>query len=138
MREAIGGSMLFYILIPVLFLLITFMAFIMSYASAYRASNYIITQIETCDGTLAKDMCNHNDVDRVEKYVREHYHYTNDIDYCYITNSKGTMFKVTLYVSFDIPLLGDDIFRIPVGTETKTIYNVFDVKNFGTNIGVCK
>ncbi len=138
MREAMGGSMLYYIIIPILFLFITFMAFIMIYASTYRASNYIISQIETCDGSLADGACAHNSIEKMVAYVRSNYHYTRNIDYCYITNKKGTMFKVTLYVAFDIPFLGDDLLAFPVGTETKTLYNVFDVSNFGTNIGVCK
>ena len=50
MREAIGGALLYYIIIPIFIIFIVFIGFIMRYASAYRAANYIVTQIESCQG----------------------------------------------------------------------------------------
>ena len=135
MREAIGGSMLLYILIPILFLIVGFIAFIMNYASAYRASNYLITQIETCDADLVN--CEHSSHTEMAEYVRTKYHYTRGINYCYIENNKGTVYRVTLWVSFDIPLIGDNVFKFPVKTESRTIYNVSGNKLFGDNIPEC-
>ncbi len=132
MREAIGGSLLYYILIPIIFLFIVFIAFIMNYASAYRASNYVISQIETCDANITN--CGHSSIDSIKSYVRSKYRYNGDIDFCYKQNNKGTVYRVTLYVSFDLPLIGK-IGVYKVVSESKTIYNVFerDEHVFGNN-----
>ena len=50
MREAVGGSLLMYLIIPIIIIFIVFIGFIMRYASAYRAANFIVTQIESCQG----------------------------------------------------------------------------------------
>jgi hypothetical protein len=137
MREAIGGSMLLYIIIPVSFLFVAFIAFIMNYASAYRASNYLVTQIETCD---ASDKCDHSSIQDMAENIRSKYHYTRQIDnntFCYIKNNKGTVYRVTLWVAFDVPLIGNNLFGFPVRTESKTIYNVFNDSLFGQSISPC-
>lgn len=136
MREAIGGSLLYYILIPIIFLFIVFIAFIMNYASAYRASNYVISQIETCDAKM--NDCNHSDLDSIKKYIKEKYHYNNDMNFCYIQNNKGTIYRVSMGVYFDLPLFGR-IGVYNVVSESKTIYNVFegDSTVFGNGIQKC-
>ena len=134
MREAFGGSMLLYILIPVMFIFIFFIAFIMNYASAYRASNYIVTQIETCDADLAN--CAHSSFNAAKSYVKSRYHYNGDIDFCSKPNAKGTLYRVTLYVSFDVPLIGDNLIKYPVRSETKTLYNVTSATGI-SNVSEC-
>ena len=46
MREAVGGSILFYIILGFLAVYIIFIGVIMNYAATYRASNYVLTKIE--------------------------------------------------------------------------------------------
>ena len=138
MREAFGGTMIMYILIPVLFLFIVFIAFIMNYASAYRASNYVISQIETCDANLSSDTgCKHGSKTSIEDYIREKYHYNNGISYCYIQNKKGTIYRALLKVAFDLPLIGR-VGVYKVVSESKTIYDVYEADKavFG-DIGPC-
>lgn len=138
MREAIGGSMLYYIVIPILFLFIVFIAFIMNYASAYRAGNYIISQIETCDANV--DNCSHisSGLTTINDNIRSMYHYSNGVKYCYIQNVKGTVYRVSLDVNFDLPLIGK-IGVYKVVSESKTIYNVFEGTKsvFGNGIRQC-
>lgn len=128
MREAVGGSLLYYILIPIIFLFIVFIAFIMNYASAYRASNYVISQIETCDGDVSH--CNHlpKGLDTINDFIKNKYYYTEGFSLdslCYIQNGKGTVYRVGLPVYFDLPLFGR-IGVYNVISESKTIYNVYE------------
>lgn len=142
MREAIGGSLLYFIVIPLIFLFVIFIAFIMNYASAYRASNYVISQIETCDANLSSSgSCSHSDMDSIKTYIRTKYHYSHNIDsknFCYIENSKGTVYRVTLNVYFDLPLIGA-VGVYNVVSESKTIYNVHEGADgtFGNGIKPC-
>ena len=129
MREAVGGSLLLYLIIPIIILFIVFIGFIMNYASAYRAANYVVTQIENCQGqmTSCKDMAT------VTEEVRTKYTYINkdgaEIVPCWFENGKDAsnntayIFRVTLPVSFDLPILGETRW-MSVKAETKTIYNV--------------
>ena len=56
MREAIGGSVLFYIILGFLAVYIVFIGIIMNYAATYRASNFVITSIEQTEGYVTQDM----------------------------------------------------------------------------------
>ena len=121
MREAVGGTLLFYIVITFLLLYIIFMAFVMNYASAYRASNYIVSQIEACNADL--NNCGSVNYDTVKDTISSKYGYSDDIAYCCYNNANGSVYRVTLGVNFELPFVG----RFPtfrVNTESKTIYNV--------------
>ena len=50
MRESIGGTMLFWIVLFFLSIFITFLAFVMKYARVYRMKNSIINYIERDEG----------------------------------------------------------------------------------------
>lgn len=125
MREAVGSSMLFYIVITFLIIYISFIAFIMNYASAYRAANYVITQIEACQGNLEK--CNNTTISSIEKEITQKYRYVvknGNTSYCCFQNAKGdSIYRVTLKVEFDLPLIGR-VNPFSVKAETKTIYGV--------------
>lgn len=128
MREAMGGSLLYYIIIPIIFLFIVFIAFIMNYASAYRASNYVISQIETCDADVSH--CNHlpDGLNTIGESIRKKYYYTGGFSIdslCYVQNSKGTVYRVALPVYFDLPLIGR-VGVYNVISESKTIYNIYE------------
>ncbi len=100
MREATGGALMFYIIIPLILIFVVFIGFIMNYASAYRASNYIISKIESCEGDL--NNCSHASYDSVKNDVSQKYHYNGNIAYC----CDGNIFGVTLGVDFELPLIG--------------------------------
>lgn len=125
MREALGGSLLLYLMIPIIFLFVAFIAFIMNYASIYRAGNYIITQIETCDGNL--DNCQHTSKEDMEALIRNKYGYHGPISYTCSNNQKGSVYRVSLGISIELPLIG----KVPsngnlftIASESKTIYGV--------------
>lgn len=126
MREAVGSSLMLYLIIPIIILFIVFIGFIMNYASAYRAANYIITQIENCQGQM--DNCNGTTWDSVTKTIKSKYAYSapkgEEIYRCYIENgSNSYVFRVSLPVSFELPILGV-MKPMNVVTETKTIVSV--------------
>ncbi len=125
MREAVGGTLLTYIIIPIIILLIVFIAFIMNYASAYRAANYIVTQIETCNANMGGCSSDGKDknLDTIKEDVKNKYGYIGDINYCCYDNAKGSVYKTTVYVAFDLPMW-KQVPVFSVKSESKTIYGV--------------
>jgi len=125
MREAIGSSWLFYLIIIFLLIYVFFMSFVMNYASTYRAANYVVTQIEVCQAENRTD-CVGKDINSITNAIREKYHYVQpsgrSIDVCCVRNGNGAVYRVKLPVAFDVPMLGT-INWITVRAETKTILN---------------
>ena len=128
MRESIGSAWLLYLVLTFILVYVFFIAFIMNYASAYRAANYVVTQIENCQGRM--DSCNGKNMDAVAKEVASKYHYhspNNRLIVCYVENGNGTyVFRVNLPVAFDVPLFGN-VRWVSVRAETKSIKNVPNV-----------
>ena len=120
MREATGGSLLLYLIIPIIIIFIAFIGFIMNYASAYRSANYVVTQLETCHGNL--DLCDHTSRDLIKEYIKNKYHYLDDVDISCNNNSKGKVCQVALKVSFEFPIIGG-VNIYTVKAETKTMYD---------------
>ena len=131
MREAMGSSWLLYIAFTIIFLFVFFIAFVMNYASAYRAGNFIVTQIEACEGRMNE--CASSSFSTLSTEVKEKYHYTSEIEYrCENVGNRGVVYKVTLKVAFELPFLGQ-IGIYNVHTETKTIYDgMCDALNYIT------
>ena len=121
MREGIGGAMLMYLIIPIVILFIFFVAFVINYAAAYRSANYIVTQIEMCEGADF-DNCAHTSSEIIKEFVRTKYHYLREIDppECN-SNTRGAYWTVTLQVEMEIPIVGA-VGLYDVRAETKTIY----------------
>ncbi len=127
MHDAIGSSWIVYLVVIFMIVYVFFMAFVMNYAAAYRAVNYVITQIENCQGQM--DNCNNVTMESITKTVKTKYRYitpnmapnTNGIitPIC-IKNGAGVIYRVELPVEFDLPLLGG-LRWITVKAETKTI-----------------
>ena len=125
MREALGGALLIYLVIPIIVLMIVFIGFIMNYASAYRAANYVVSQIESCQGYGAisgLDGCDSYNVGSVSNYVKSKYHYTGFSSsnvVCTGNGSNGSYCRVTLPVKFELPVLGSiGLFNVVVETKT--------------------
>lgn len=122
MREAVGGALLYYLVIPIILSFIVFIAFIMRYASAYRAANFIVTQIESCQGysNCASDWyANPNNL----AIVSTKYHYKGKvITECENITSSTVAYDVTLYVDFDLPLAGK-FTAFTVKSQTKSMHN---------------
>lgn len=120
MREAIGGSWIVYIAVIFIMIYIFFIGFVMNYASAYRAANYVITQIENCQG----DMIDCTNMTDVTTAVKSSYGYSTiggrNISPICVKNGSGVIYRVELPVEFDLPLLGG-LRWVTVKAETKTI-----------------
>ena len=131
MREAVGGSMLFYIMIGFIFIFIVFIAIIMNYAAAYRASNYAITMIERTEGNVSvgnsSDSAGSNTI--VGKLKARNYY--NTLKITCSENSNGAIYKVVTTVPFKLPLVEVEL-NLAIKNETKTIYNVKCNKNSTT------
>ena len=126
MREAVGGSLLLYLIIPIIILIIVFIGFVMNYASVYRAANYVTSKIETCNGKMdenSTNICGHASKSSITKDLKEKYSYINGYNVCCMQNSKGSVFRTTLSVDFELPFFGK-VSPFNVKVETKTIYNV--------------
>ena len=124
MREAVGGSLLLYLIIPIFILIIFFVGFVMNYASAYRAGNYVISRIEGCNGEMSGN-CSSSSFNSVKDELKKSYGYVNNIYYCCTNNTglNGSVYRVYLPVCFDVPLIGS-IKPFNIKVESKTIYKV--------------
>ncbi len=137
MREALGNSMLFNIVIVFIVAVIGIVIGYASYTKAYRIKNMIINTIEE-KGKYDKDVSDIID-NRLNEigyrtstkkecpkqencgevtYVKPNYHY------CVYTCStkNGVYYRVNSYAYFDVPIIGDN-FELPVYGETRIFYN---------------
>lgn len=137
MREAIGGTQLFYLVLIFLTIYILFMAGVINYGRAFRQKNSIINMIEQNEGMTA--MGSAADTSASTKtlygYARE-IGYTGDIIACKTVTSRGQMFKISIYYYFELPAVG----KIPIELkgETKLITRpVDDALTEAKGIPVC-
>lgn len=136
MREAVGGSILFYIILGFLAVYIVFIGVIMNYAATYRASNSVLTRIEQTEAHI--NVGNYGDdknTDTLYGMLRaQNYH--NKLDVCcsdLVTgNNMGSVYRIKTYVNFEVPLLGVDL-NLVIKNDTKTIYGIScsDTKQYG-------
>ena len=122
MREAIGGSILFYIILGFLGIFIVFIAIIMNYASAYRTNNYVVNMIEQTEGEMPFQG-NGNDSRGLVDYLKRN-NYNNGLSVSCSQNSNGSVYHVTTYIKFYIPII-DVGFPIAINNDTKTIYQIY-------------
>jgi len=122
MREAIGGSILFYIILGFLGIFIVFIAIIMNYAAAYRTSNYVVNMIEQTEGEIPFNGDGKNQLGLVDYLKRNNYNNGLRVDCS--SNTNGSVYHVTTYIKFYIPLI-DVGFPIAINNDTKTIFNVY-------------
>ena len=128
MKDAVGGSILFYIILIFIAIFIMFIAVIMNYAEAYRTNNYVVNTIEQYEGR--KPLGTKSDTtstDSLYGYLKRHRYFGKlDVTCTNIpddTNPKGSVFGVTTYIKFYIPFV-DVGFDIPIKNDTKTIYGI--------------
>ena len=129
MREAIGGSWILYIAVIFIMTYVFFIGFVMNYASAYRAANYVISQIENCQGQM--DNCGSVTMETITSDIKKKYKYITPkrnpnpegiLTATCKVNGNGVVYKIELPVEFDLPLLGG-LRWMTVRAETKTIQN---------------
>ena len=124
MREAVGGTWLIYFFFTFVIIYVSFIAFVMNYASAYRTNNYIVSQLENNEGRVNwGDGTQSSNTDQgIYGQVKNKYGYIGKIGCSCQKNGDATVYKVTTYVSFDLPFLGE--VSLPgISTDSKTVYN---------------
>lgn len=142
MREAIGSSMLLYIVVIVVGVVMLLFVSIISYAKAYGAKNKLVSAIETFEGynssalteinaNLAKmgytiTTQNFCDSARVKNHLSELGVTSSNLNstqygYCVYevsTERSGRYYIVATFISFNIPLIGGNMV-FPVYGQTK-------------------
>lgn len=113
MRESIGGTMLFWIVLFFLSVFITFMASIIKYARVYKVKNNLINYIERQEGL--------NDLSEVSAQL-ESYGYKHEyFQVCrYNPSEVGAYYSVQLCSSFEVPIVGWK-YCLHISGETRTI-----------------
>lgn len=121
MRESIGGTMLFWIVLFFLSVFIAFMASVIKYARIVKIKNSMINYIERQEGIKTKDEL---------RLQLKAYGYPDDGYYqiCkYDVAARGSYYSLQLYSTFSFPIV-NIAFNVSIKGETKTIET-------GTSIG---
>ncbi len=124
MRESIGGTMLFWIVLFFMSIFIAFMASIIKYARVYKVKNTMINYIERSEGVFSSEELENELVNlgyKSGKYVICRYN----------PSSSGGYYYLKLYATFEIPIVGVS-FDVKIKGETRTIETgtlINDVKN---------
>ncbi|MBQ9853635.1 MAG: hypothetical protein IJO57_01210 [Bacilli bacterium] len=159
MREAVGSTFLFKLMIFFIFFFASFLAIAINYSQAFRIKNQIINILEQYEGygDASREKIweiigssgyyrVHDCINNSKKLEGQNVIAKNDAGaetemngICiYGKNtgpeSKYKVYKVTTYVSFEFPIIGN-VFSIPVVGETKAITNPVDD---GVNWESCK
>ncbi len=126
MRESIGGTMLFWIVLFFMSIFITFMASVIRYARVYKIKNSMISYIEKNEGVYSKEEFESELTDLgypVDgKYVICKYHPT----------SSGGYYFIKLYASFEVPIVGWSL-DVVIKGETSQITTGTLIKSTGTS-----
>ena len=124
MRDAIGGTMLLWIVVFFMALFMSFMAVVIQYSRVYKIKNNSIEDIERSEGICS--------IDKLEELLNNNKYY-GDYIICYnaaVSNSKdpiGGYYSLTLYARFAFSNFG---FNMPIQGETRIIETgVCDGKN---------
>lgn len=149
MREAVGSTFLFKLMIFFIFFFASFLAIAINYSQAFRIKNQIINVLEQYEGYT--DEASEKIVNTIGNsgYYRVHSCSSNEgiiptdpttgravNGVCIKGTSSGPegkyrIYKVSTYVSFDFPIIGN-IFTIPVRGETKAITNPPSIRDDDT------
>lgn len=141
MREAIGNSYIYSIVIAFIGVIFLILIGSLSYSKAFKIKNQIIEIIETHEGYDDKTV--RTEIDNYLKSVGYIVTNTKDrgkcsdikgikaintiknYDYCiYRFNTvKGPYYHVTVFISFEIPIVSSYL-RIPVSGETRIMYEL--------------
>ena len=143
MRESIGSTFLFQIMIVFIFFFVAFLAIAINYAQAFRTKNQIINAIEQAEGYNETSKERIAKVTQSSGYFREVNCSTkagtdfiaakdksgNELKGVCIKHNQTTSasstsgyYTVMTFIHFDFPIIGD-IATIPVTGETKLIVN---------------
>lgn len=126
MRESIGGTMLFWIVLFFMAIFIGFMACIIHYARVYKIKNSVINYIERSEGIKTEEEF---------RSVLTQYGYPIDDPYvicrCH-PGERGGYYLVKLYAMFNMPFVPGAI-TVEIRGETSNIFTGVLVNDDGTN-----
>ena len=101
MRESIGGTMLFWIVLFFMSIFITFMASVIRYARVYKIKNSMINYIERSEGIYSQEEF---------EAVLDDLGYPVDGKYLICKynpiQTKGGYYFLKLYATFEVPIVG--------------------------------
>lgn len=132
MREAVGGTMLMYIVFFFLLIYIFFMAVVINYGRVFRVKNSIISYIEEQEGFKSSD-----DISGLISYASS-LGYNGDIYVCYSEGSASKQtkyFAAEVFITFQLPMVNSSV-DIPISGETSAIRNLKNEDNT-EGISVC-
>ena len=128
MRESIGGTMLFWIVLFFMSIFIAFMASVINYARVYKIKNSMINYIEKSEGIRTKE-------EFEDMLVSLGYSTDGDYKVCRtISRETGGFYSLSLYAVFELPFVGSGI-RVEIKGETRQIESGTLIKDSGTNQG---
>ncbi len=136
MKEAIGSTLLFKLILIFIAIYISIMAIGLNYAITFRHKNQIISLLEQFEGY-------ENAKDKIDAYLAEVKYYGGQYStrskaigsclntshgYCIekMVTIRGEYYKVTTYMSFNMPVIGEFL-SAPVTGETNIIFNLKDL-----------
>ena len=126
MRESIGGTMLFWIVLFFMTIFIAFMASIIHYARVYKIKNSMINYIERSEGIKTKE-----EFENV--LVSLGYPADGEYKICRKINSDiGGYYTLSLYAVFELPFVGSGV-KVEIKGETITIATGTLIKDTGSN-----
>ena len=126
MRESIGGAMLFWIVLFLFSIFITFIAFIIKYARVYKIKNTIINYITRREGVVYKDgideQLNKMSYNRNGEYLICRYFPSEFGEFYYIElySVPEPLYKFSLLLSLFITLVSPDILFLKGKAAPKT------------------
>ncbi len=130
MRESIGGTMLFWIVLFFMSIFIAFMASIIKYARVYKIKNSMINYIERAEGIFSEE--------ELQDQLRSLGYKTDKYVICRYNPSKigdsysGGYYYLKLYATFEIPIVGVS-FDVKINGETRTIETGVLINDSGNN-----
>jgi len=142
MKEAIGTSLVFTLIMIFTGVLIVIYVGSLSYTKGFKVRNKIIDIIDKNDGystaveeEIEKELAaigyGLNKSDKTCKQKKGHDAIqTSDYRYClyeYTNDTKGVYYGVTVFIQVDIPLIGKFV-EIPLYGETKLIFKDIEIK----------
>ena len=100
MRESIGGTMIFWIVLFLFSIFIAFIAFIVKYARVYKIKNSIINTITKSEGAVK-----HSDIEKA--LTDMNYQENGKYKICrYFPSELGEFYYVELYANTEFPIVG--------------------------------
>ncbi len=128
MRDSIGGTLLFWIVLILLSVFIVFIAFIIKYARVYKTKNSIVNYIERNEGVVSKK-------EFETQLLSFGYQSDGEYEICrYLSNDKGGYYYVELYSVTVFPIVGNVFpIKITIRGETKDITTGTKIRNTEPN-----